>query len=88
MIVKNYIKVCFPISNISLQYRLGKGVEFYLDDISDGLVLFLLEQFEKNPDSLTGDIRSLYEKKRAIEIGHLTYREYLEAKMSKGFGSQ
>ena len=67
----------------------GKGASLYTDQVCDAMVLFLVEQFDLNPDCLIGDIGSLYTRKKEIYMklfGKMTYREYLQAKMRKQFG--
>ncbi len=81
MKVENYIQVRISIVHKALDYRLGKGVKMYLEDVCEPMVLFLVEQFEKNPDCLIGDIRSLYNNKERIDkkrLCEMTYREYLQ----------
>lgn len=67
MKVEHFIKVCVPISNKALQYRLGKGVTLYVDKICDALVLFLVEQYELNGACLIGHIGSLLTRKAEID---------------------
>ncbi len=86
MNVENYIKVRVPISNHTIDFRLGKGATLYTDQVCDAMILFLLEQFDLNPDCLIGDINSLYTRKKEIfqkRYGEMTYQEYLQAKMRK-----
>ncbi len=86
MRVEHYIKVCLPISDNSRDYRLAKGAELYTDKVCEPMILFLVEQFEQNPDCLIGDIRSLYQRKKEIErnnANEITYLEYLQSKMKK-----
>ena len=86
MIVENYIKVRVPIFNKALSYRLNKGAKLYTDEVCNAMILFLIDQFDRNPDCLVGDIRSLYNRKKEIEkerLGEMTYREHLQAKMRK-----
>ncbi len=66
MNVEHYIKVSFPISDESREYRLAKGAELYTDKVCEPMILFLVEQFELNPNCLVGDIRSLYQRKTMI----------------------
>ena len=85
MKIANYIETRLNISNKALQYRLGKDVKLHTQEVSDGMVLFLIEQFELNPDVLVGDIRSLYKRKQQIDakrIGEMTYKKHL--KLMKG----
>ena len=86
MKVANYIETRLNISNKALQYRLGKDVKLHIQEVSDGMVLFLIEQFELNPDVLVGDIRSLYKRKQQIDakrIGEMTYKKHLKLKLLK-----
>ncbi len=86
MNVENYIKIRVPISNNALDFRLGKGATLNTNKVCDAMILFLMEQFDLNPDCLVGDINSLYARKKEIykkRYGEITYREYLQAKMRK-----
>lgn len=86
MNVEHYIKVRFPISDKSREFRLSKGAKLNTDKVCDPMILFLVEQFEVNPNCLIGDIRSLYQRKNEImenKANEMTYLEYLQAKMRK-----
>lgn len=86
MIVEHYIKVCFPISDKTREFRLSKGAELYTHKVCDPMILFLVEQFEQNSDCLIGDIRSLYQRKKEIienKSNEMTYLEYLQNRRRK-----
>ena len=87
MKIANYIETRLNISNKALQYHLGKDVKLHTQEVSDGMVLFLIEQFEINPDTLVGDIRSLYKRKQLIDakkLGEITYKNHLKLKLMNG----
>lgn len=81
MNVEHYIKVCLPISDQTREFRLSKEAELYTDKVCDPMVIFLIEQFELDPNCLIGDIRSLYQRKKEIienKANEMTYLEYLQ----------
>lgn len=59
----------------------------YSDEITDPMVLFLVEEYEKSGKCcLLGDIGSLYKRKREIEesrLGEMTYLEHLKKTFGK-----
>lgn len=57
--MENLIKVNRPLFSTSREFGLGAGLLIYLDRASDPLIAFLKEEYDKNPDVLSGDIRSL-----------------------------
>lgn len=87
MRVEYFLQIRVPIYSKARDYCLGKGVKFYADEICDALVLFLFDEFEKNPSCLLGDIRGLLLKKAEIDqkrLGEMTYREYLQEQVKNG----
>jgi hypothetical protein len=90
MRVEFYLKTRFLISAPD-RFCLGKGVELYTDEVCDLMIDFLWEQFELNPSCFVGDIQGLIKMKKQMDearLGKMTYKEYLQIKMSKDFGSK
>ena len=90
MRVENFLQIRVPIYSKARNYCLGKGVKMYADEVCDAMILFLVDEFEKNPSCLLGDIRGLLLRKAEIDqkkLGEMTYREYLQDKTQKEFAS-
>jgi hypothetical protein len=86
MRVDYFLQIRVPLYSRGRDYRLGKGVKMYTDNITDALVLYLVDEFEKNPSYLLGDIRGLLLRKAEIDkrkLGEQTYREHLENTFQK-----
>ena len=86
MRVDYFLQIRVPLYSRGRDYRLGKGVKMYTDNVCDAMILFLVDEFEKNPSCLLGDIRGLFLRKAEIDkrkLGEQTYREHLEHKLQK-----
>ena len=57
--MQNIIKVNHPLVSADHEFELGAGLIVHLTKASSPLVAFLKEEFIKNPDVLSGDIRAL-----------------------------
>lgn len=88
MRVENFLQIRLPIYSKARNYCLGKGVTMYTNEVCDAMILFLIEQYEQNEKCcLIGDIRSLLNRKKAIDkkrFGDMTYHEHLQEQVRNG----
>ena len=81
MRIEFFLQTRVPIFSRARDFRLGKGVKMYIDEITDALTLFIFEQYQINPSCVFGDIQSLLFKKGEIDrkrLGEITYLEHLQ----------
>ena len=88
MRVEYFLQTRVSLYSKARDYCLGKGVKMYLDEVCDAMILFLVDEFEKNPSCLLGDIRGLLLRKTEIVQKRIddntTYREHLQELVRKG----
>ena len=87
MRAKNFLQTRVSLYSKSRDFCLGKGVKTHTDKVCDAMILFLADEFEKNPNCLLGDTRGLLVRKKEIDqqrLGEKIYREHLQEMIQKG----
>lgn len=66
--MENHIKVTQPLFSSARELRVGKGAKLDLEKATFPMIEFLREEYLKNQDCLSGDIKSLFEIDTEIKL--------------------